>query len=84
MPLYDYKCSECNHVFEKSEKIKDRQKPTKKPCPNCSKKKVELQIGVPAICDPIRIGVKKHDKGWHEVLSKVNKANKTNIRSKFS
>lgn len=84
MPLYDYKCTSCNHVFEKSEKIKDRHKPSKKPCPKCNKKTVELSIGMPSICDPVTIGVKKHDKGWHEVLSKVNASNRTNIQSKYS
>jgi putative FmdB family regulatory protein len=84
MPLYDYKCSECNHGFEQFQKVNDRNKPTKKCCPKCKKKKVELVIGAPAICDAVTIGVKKHDKGWHEVLSKVNKANRTKIQSKYS
>jgi putative FmdB family regulatory protein len=85
MPLYDYRCSKCNHTFEQFQKIDDRNKPTRKPCPKCKKNKVELALfGVAAICDPVRIGVKKHDKGWHEVMSRVNKSNRTKIQDKFS
>jgi putative FmdB family regulatory protein len=84
MPLYDYTCGSCNHKFEEFQKVADRNKPTKKACPSCGKKKVELSIGIPAVCDPVNIGVKKHDKGWHEVMSKFNRSNRTNIQSKYS
>lgn len=84
MPLYDYRCTACNHAFEQFEKIDDRSKPTLKSCPSCKKKKIELVIGAAAVCDPVTIGVKRHDKGWHEVLNKVNRANRTNIQSKYS
>lgn len=41
-------------------------------------------IGSPAICDPIRIGTKKVDNGWKEVMSRVQGAHKTTkIDSKF-
>ena len=84
MPLYDYRCGACSHAFEQFEKVDNRNKPTRKCCPKCNKKKIELVIGSPAVCDPVTIGVKKHDKGWHEVLNKVNKANRTNIHSKYT
>jgi putative FmdB family regulatory protein len=84
MPLYDYRCTSCNSTFEQFQKVDSRNKPTKKACPSCGKKKVELTIGMPAICDPVNVGVKRHDKGWGEVLSKFNKANRTNVQSKFS
>lgn len=85
MPMYDYRCSKCEHQFEEFQKMKDRKKPLKRACPNCGEKKtLNFIIGTPAICDPIRVGTKRHDKGWHEVLAKVNKANRTNIQSKFS
>jgi putative FmdB family regulatory protein len=84
MPLYDYHCTSCKHKFEQFEKVKDRNKPTKKACPSCNKKNIELSICMPAVCDPVNVGVKKHDKGWTEVLSKFNRANRTNIQSKYS
>ena len=32
MPTYDYKCSECGHIFEESLKIAERDAPTALPC----------------------------------------------------
>lgn len=72
MPSYDYKCEKCNHVFEESHPISNRKKPEKKPCPNCKEKKtVKQMICNPAVCDPVKIGTKKVDKGFQEVLSKI-------------
>lgn len=74
MPFYDYKCGECGHSFEEMLRMADMEKPTKKKCPSCGKKKVELVVGAAAICDPVRIGVRKADKGWQEVMSKIKEA----------
>lgn len=38
MPLYDFQCCKCDHVFEEQCKVDDRKK-TK--CPKCHSKKVE-------------------------------------------
>jgi len=35
MPLYDYKCKECDHEFEEVRKIKDRYEVS---CPKCTGK----------------------------------------------
>lgn len=78
MPLYDYRCHECNHHFEEFQKIDDRYVPLDRACPKCNKKTLVLVIGAPAICDSVRIGVKKHDKGWEETLAKVKE--KTGVR----
>ncbi len=74
MPFYDYKCGDCGHAFEQMLRIADMEKPTKKKCPSCGKKKVELVVGAPAVCDSVRIGAQKPDKGWQEVLSKIKQA----------
>lgn len=76
MPFYDYICRACNHEFEEMHRIADRKKPTKKPCPKCSQKKVEQIIKeAPSACDPIRVGsVGKVDNGFREVISKIKKA----------
>ena len=36
MPLYEYKCKECNHEFAEASKIDDREKPLHEKCPKCS------------------------------------------------
>ena len=76
MPNYEYMCGACDHVFEQTLTMADRAKPTKKPCPKCSKKKVEQYFGTPpAACDPLRVGtVGKVDNGFKEVISKIKKA----------
>ena len=45
MPLYEYLCKKCGHVFEKIVKFSDR--PTKK-CPECGGA-VEQTISAPAV-----------------------------------
>ena len=45
MPTYEYKCSACDHVFEKFQSI--TAAPIKK-CPQCGKSKVKRMIGTGA------------------------------------
>lgn len=76
MPTYEYECSGCNHVFEEYNKIKDRKKPLKKPCPKCNEKKLQIKFGMTSIADPLNIGRQKPDKGFMEVLSKIKSVHK--------
>ena len=41
MPTYEYHCKACKHRFDEVLMLKDRTKPTKKPCPECGEKKVK-------------------------------------------
>lgn len=41
MPTYEYKCSACDHVFERFQKISDRPVRT---CPECGKRRVRRLI----------------------------------------
>lgn len=45
MPLYEYKCEKCGHVFEKIEKVSAS---TTKKCPKCGAK-AGRQFAAPAI-----------------------------------
>ncbi len=45
MPLYEYRCTKCNHVFEKIQKFSD---PHVSKCPKCGAK-VEQVISAPAV-----------------------------------
>lgn len=40
MPNYAFKCENCKHSFDENLFVNDRDKPTKKPCPKCKKKKI--------------------------------------------
>ncbi|NUN68911.1 MAG: zinc ribbon domain-containing protein [Bacteroidetes bacterium] len=42
MPTYDYKCSECGHLFETMQSMKDAPLTT---CPNCGKETLNRLIG---------------------------------------
>ena len=84
MPNYEYKCKSCNAKFEKLVPMAKRLSPQKQKCDQCGKKEIELQISCPAICDPVRIGVKKPDKGFQEVLQKIKQKHPTNnIRNRW-
>lgn len=46
MPLYDYKCQQCDHVFEALVKRADSDE--KVECPKCKCDKTERQIARPS------------------------------------
>lgn len=35
MPLYDYKCSKCEHVFASLQSVANYRAPCAEPCPSC-------------------------------------------------
>lgn len=74
MPFYEYKCSDCEHEFKQLNKIDNRKVPETEPCPQCKKEgTVSLMIaGAPGLSDPIRLGVRKVDSGFKEVLQKIH------------
>lgn len=51
MPNYAFKCEKCEHTFDEILNLNDRDTPTKKPCPNCKKKKVirDWQASAPSL-----------------------------------
>jgi putative FmdB family regulatory protein len=46
MPLYEYRCDACGHVFERIQKFSD---PPVDVCPNCGERKVQKLLSSPAI-----------------------------------
>jgi putative FmdB family regulatory protein len=84
MPFYDFKCNECSEIFSISCRIaeKDNQQ-----CPSCKSTKYESHhTAMPAFGDPVRLGVRKIDDGFREVLSRVGSTNgrEANLKDKLS
>jgi len=73
MPNYDYRCTKCEHEFEKQLLIVDRQKPLNEPCPACGKKKSVVKIIMGAgIGDPVVLGVKQPNKVFQNRLKQIH------------
>lgn len=79
MPMYTFKNNETGEVFDKlmtwdNRQIYLEQNPM-----------LEVVMGAPAMGDSVRLGVRKNDDGFREVLSKIHAANyKSNLSSKLS
>ena len=69
MPIYEYKCSNCGHQFEKIQKFSDD--PLKK-CPKCDKNTLNKLISSPSF--------RLKGSGWDETDFKTG--NKKNILNK--
>jgi putative FmdB family regulatory protein len=60
MPLYEYRCRNCNHEFEQVVSISNRYGPTEAVCTKCNLPEVELVISTPAVISPFALdGLKK-------------------------
>jgi len=83
MPSYTFKCSECEEIFDIVSSIGER---LNQECPKCHSKNYETHhTGGQALIDPVRLGVRKADGGFKEVLSKIASANyKSNLTDKLS
>lgn len=44
-----YQCKNCEHYFEESHLIDERNIPIEKPCPECGEEKIEMVIGSPIV-----------------------------------
>jgi len=85
MPLYDYRCSTCDNSFTRISNISTRDDPENESCEKCEQKTIKRQIGAPALGDSVRLGLRTHDDGFREVLSKIaEKVPKSNMRDKLS
>ena len=69
MPIYDYKCSNCEHQIEVIQKISDDPKTT---CPKCNKESLSKLISAPSF--------RLKGSGWYETDFKTG--NKKNILNK--
>lgn len=73
MPTYVYKCSKCEHRFEKILKLSEYNLPCESECPECSEVECVTRVMfAPGFGDPIRMGITKMDTGFKEVLQKID------------
>ncbi|MDN5865225.1 MAG: zinc ribbon domain-containing protein [Gammaproteobacteria bacterium] len=66
MPIYEYRCTDCGHRFERWQKMSD---PDPDQCPECEKRHVERLISA--------VGFRLKGGGWYETDFK--KAHRHNI-----
>lgn len=79
MPFYDYLCHSCGNRFEEMLPMAKRKVPCKKACPACGDRAVHQAFPTaPAACDPVRVGRRKPDNGFREVISKIKKKHPKN------
>jgi putative FmdB family regulatory protein len=79
MPFYDYKCDACGHAFEEFLAMSKRKSPCNQGCPACGVKKVRQYLPTsPSACDPVRVGKRRIDGGFREVISKIKKGHPRN------
>jgi len=44
MPIYEYKCEECEHIFDEILSVSNRDKPLGKPCPKCGEESIKKLV----------------------------------------
>ena len=77
MPIYDYVCKKCNHLFDRKLSMSDNKLPESEPCPSCNEVGSVLQyIGAPPGIHSGEgiVASAKIDGGFREVIQKI-KAN---------
>lgn len=67
MPTYKFRNKETDEVFEKFMGISAREEYLKEN-PNLE----PMLTGAPTLVDPVRLGIKKPDSGFREVLKKIH------------
>jgi len=80
MPTYTFRNTETDEVFDKLMSCKDREQYL------ADNPQLEPIIGgAPAMGDSVRLGIRRTDDGFKEVLSKISAANyKSNLSDKLS
>jgi hypothetical protein len=67
MPLYDFRNKDTGEVFEKMMSISSKEEYL------ATNPNIESVItGLPPLIDPVRLGVRKNDSGFKEVLQRIH------------
>lgn len=84
MPTYDFKCSSCGKESVVVCKMSELDEQKKVPCDACGGE-LRVVIGEPRLADPIRLGIRRTDDGFKEVLSKIHENTAgSNLNAKLS
>lgn len=79
MPLYTFKNKETGETFDTLISLSEREKYLN------DNPQLEQVLGTTAIGDSVRLGIRRPDDGFREVLSKIHAANyKSNLKDKLS
>jgi len=79
MPTYTFRDIETEEIYDKIMSWNSREEYLKDN-PN-----LEVIMGAPAMGDSVRLGIRRPDQGFNEVLSKIHAANyKSNLADKLS
>lgn len=79
MPTYSFRNKDTGEVFDEFMSFSSRQEFLERN-PN-----LEVVFGAPAIGDSVRLGIRRTDDGFKEVLSRIGAANyKSNLSDKLS
>lgn len=83
MPCYEYRCKACEYKFNLMVRISAMDEPTTEPCPSCHASEIERMFPsiAPSIGDAVRLGIRRPDEGFKDVLRKIHDANpQSNIK----
>lgn len=73
MPLYNYKCSSCEHTFNRKLKISERAIPISEDCPSCNSiGHISQVIGTPLVSYSTNPGMKVSD-NFTDRLNEIKK-----------
>lgn len=79
MPTYTFRDVNSGEIFDKLMSYDSRQEYLK------DNPHLEVVMGSPAMGDSVRLGIRRNDDGFREVLSKIGAANyKSNLKDKLS
>lgn len=79
MPTYTFHNKDTGEIFDKLMSFSSRQEYLEQ------NPQLEVIMGAPAMGDSVRLGVRRNDDGFREVLSKIGAANyKSNLTDKLS
>ena len=80
MPIYTFRNKETGEVFDKLMSWDNRQAFLQE-----NQNLEAIHGGAAALGDPVRLGIRKNDDGFREVLSKIHQNNyKSNLGNKLS